>query len=321
MKKIGTIALAALFAGSVVGGYSAQAQEKVTEAISEKEQVTTNFIKATGVIKEIEKEDAGIRVTIEKEDEIIMILRINDDSLLFNSGTTKSLKQADLKKGATIAAYYDKNKPMILIYPTTVTPEMVVVNDEGVFGEVKVSQFDKEFLSLDGELKLNIGDDTPLFNQQGKAIELKELNGKELMVFYSITTRSLPPQTPPTKIIALDKATVEASEAAEAAEVEPEEKPEVSTGVQEIIANDHYIKDGVKMIPLRKVAEHLGYQVLSQPKVNGALVTLDNSSFTIKRGDKMYGYNKSVSKFEVAPELKGMKTYVSEDFLGLLIQN
>jgi len=311
MKKIGTIALAALLAGSVVGGYSAHAQEDTAQAISEKEQVTTNFMKATGVIQEIEKEEEGIRVTIENEDKMITILRINDDSLLFNSGTTKSLKPADLKKGATVGAYYDKNKPMILIYPATVTPEMVIVNDEEVFGEVKVSQFDKEFLSLDGELKLNIGEDTPLFNQQGKAIELKELNGKELMVFYSITTRSLPPQTPPTKIIALDNATVEA----------PEVEPEVSTGVQGIIANDHYMKDGVKMIPLRKVAEHLGYNVLSQPRVNGALVTLDNSSFTIKRGDNMYGFNKSIRKFEVAPELKGMKTYVSEDFLELLIQN
>ncbi|WP_186671706.1 stalk domain-containing protein [Sporosarcina sp. BP05] len=307
MKKIGIIALAALLAGSVVGGYSAQAQEKVTQAVSEKELVTTNFMKATGVIQEIEKEEAGIRVTIENEDKMITILRINDDSLLFNSGTTKSLKPAELKKGATIAAYYDKNKPMLLIYPTTVTPEIVVAKDEKVFGEVKVSQFDKEFLSLDGELKLNIGEDTPLFNQQGKAIELKELNGKELMVFYSITTRSLPPQTPPTKIIALYIATPEV--------------PDVSTGVTEIIANDHYMKDGVKMIPLRKVAEHLGYHVLSQSKINGALVTLDNSSFTIKRGDKMYGYNKSIRKFEVAPDLKGMKTYVSEDFLELLINN
>jgi hypothetical protein len=311
MKRIGTIALAALIAGSVVGGNSAQAQEETAQAINEKEQATTNFMSATGIIQEIEKEEAGIRVTIENEDEMITILRLNDDSLLFNSGTAKSLKLVDLKKGATVEAYYDKNKPMILIYPTTVTPEMVIANDEEVYGEVKVSLFDKEFLSLDGELKLNIGEDTALFNQQGTAIEQKELNGKELMVFYSITTKSLPPQTPPTKIIALDNATVEA----------PEVEPEVSTGVQDIIANDHYIKDGVKMIPLRKVAEHLGYDVLSQPKVNGVFVSQDTISFTIKRGDNHYGYNKSNHKFEVAPELKGMKTYVSEDFLELLIQN
>jgi len=164
---------------------------------------------------------------------------------------------------------------------------------------------------------LNIGEETPLFNQQGEAIEMKDLHGKELMVFYSITTMSLPPQTPPTKVIALDNATEEAP-GEETPEVKPD--PEV-TVVDEIIANDHYMKNGVKMIPLRKVAEQLGYKVLSQAKTNGALVTLENSSFTITRGEKMYGYNKSLRQFEVAPELKDKKTYVSEDFLELLIQN
>lgn len=319
MKQISAFALTALLAGSTLGGYSALAQEDITPIMGEtvQEQNTTNFMKATGVIQEIEKETDDIRITIENEDKMITILRITDESLLFNSTTTNQLKLADLKKGASVEAYYDKNKPMILIYPTTVTPEIVIVKDEKDFGAVKISQFDKDFLSLDGELKLNIGEETPLFNQQGEAIELKDLQGKELMVFYTITTMSLPPQTPPTKVIALDDITEEMP-GEEGPEVKPD--PEV-TGVEQIIANDHYMKNGVKMIPLRKVAEQFGYKVLSQPKINGALVTLQNSSFTITRGEKMYGYNKSLRQFEVAPELKGMKTYVSEDFLELLIQN
>lgn len=326
MKKISTIALAALLAGSTLGSYSALAQEDSTPAIKDKEreevQNTTNYMKATGVIQEIEKETDGIRLTIENEDKLITILRINDESLLFNNATTNQLKLADLKKGAIVEAYYDKNKPMIMIYPATVTPEIVIVKDGKDFGSVKISQFDKNFLSLDGELKLNIGEETPLFNRQGEAIELDDLQGKELVVFYSITTMSLPPQTPPTKVIALDNETVEApGEVAPEVTPEPEVKPEESTGVEEIIANDHYMKNGVKMIPLRKVAERLSYKVTSQPKVNGVLVTLQNSSFTITRGEKMYGYNKSLRQFEIAPELKGMKTYVSEDFLELLIQN
>ena len=321
MKKISTIALAGLLAGSTLGGYSALAQEDSMPAIKDEAQGevqnTTNYMKATGVVQEIEKETDGIRLTIENGDKMITILRITDESLMFNSATTNQLKLADLKKGAIVEAYYDKNKPMILIYPATVTPEIVIVKDEKDFGSVKISQFDTNFLSLDGELKLNMGEETPLFNQQGEAIELKDLQGKELVVFYSITTMSLPPQTPPTKVIALDDITEEAPEVTP----EPEVKPEETTGVEEIIANDHYVNKGVKMIPLRKVAEHLGYKVLSQPKINGALVTLENSSFTITRGDKKYGYNKSLRQFEVAPELKDMKTYVSEDFLELLIQN
>ena len=80
-----------------------------------------------------------------------------------------------MKKGATVEAYYDKNKPMILIYPTTVTPEIVIVKDEEVFGEVKIAKFDKNYFSLDGELKLNVGKDTVLLNQQGKEIKEKGL--------------------------------------------------------------------------------------------------------------------------------------------------
>ncbi|MEK5068946.1 stalk domain-containing protein [Sporosarcina sp. FSL K6-1508] len=317
MKKFGTVALAALLTGSMVGGYTAHAQEEQPQVISAKEEDTTNYVNFTGIIKEIEKGDKEILVTLENKDEMIMILRITDESLLFNSGTTKSIGKTDLKKGAVVEAYYDKNKPMILIYPAQVTPEIVVMKNDDVFGEVKIAKFDKDYLSLDGKLKLNLSEETVLLNQQGKVIKEKGLEGKELAVFYDATTRSLPPQTSPSKVIALDYVTEELPETETPSEPE---KPDTSK-MDEIIKNDHYMKNGVKMIPLRKVAEQLGYHVLSQPKVNGALVTLENSSFTITRGDKKYGYNKSIQSFEVAPELKGMKTYVSEDFLELLIKN
>lgn len=304
MKKFSTIALAVLLTSSMFGSYTAHADEKQQqETISGKEENATNYMKFTGVIQEVEKDGKETRLTLENDKGLIMILRINDNTLKFNSGTTKRLNLENLKKGLTLEAYYDKNKPMILIYPATVTPEIVILKDEKVHGEVKIAKFDKKFSSLDNELKLTITKDTILLNQQGKKINEIDLHDKELAIFYSATTKSIPAQTTPTKIIALDYLTEE------------------MVKLQEIIAEDHYIKKGTKMIPLRKVAEHLGYHVLSQPKQKGVLVTHGNSSFTIKRGDDMYGYNKSIRKFEVAPELKGMKTYVSEDFLELLIQN
>ena len=304
MKKFSTIALAVLVTSTMFGSYTAHADDKQPqEAISGIEDSTTNYMKFKGIIQEIEKDGRETRLTLESDKGLIMILRINDSTLQFNSGTTKQLKQANLKKGATVEAYYDKNKPMIMIYPATITPEIVILKDENIHGEVKIAKFDKKFISLDNELKLNIAKDTILLNQQGKKIKEIDLHDKELAIFYSATTKSIPAQTTPTKIIALDYLTEEMAV------------------LQEIIAVDHYMKKGTKMVPLRKVAEHLGYHVLSQPKLNGVLLTLDNSSFTIKRGDKMYGFNNSVGKFEVAPEMKGMKTYVSEDFLELLIQN
>ena len=304
MKKFSTIALVVLVTSSMFGSYTAHADEHQLEEVSSgKEENATNYMEFTGVIQEVEEYGKETQLTVENDKGLIMILRITDDTLKFNSGTTKDLNLADLKKGASIEAYYDKNKSMILIYPATVTPEIVILKDENVHGEVKIAKFDKKLLSLDNELKLNIAKETILLNQQGKKIKEIDLHDKELAIFYSATTKSIPAQTTPTKIIALDYLTEEMAK------------------LQELIAADHYMKKGTKMIPLRKVAEHLGYHVLSQPKLGGVLVTLGNSSFTIQRGDKLYGFNKSVGKFEVAPELKGMKTYVSEDFLELLIQN
>ena len=213
MKKFSTIALAVLLTSSMLGSYTAHADEKQLQEVSSgKEKYATSFMKFTGVIQEIERDGKETRLTLENDKGLIMIMRINDNTLKFNSGTTKLLNLENLKKGATIEAYYDKNKPMILIYPATVTPEIVIMKDEKVHGEVKIAKFDRNFISLDNELKLNIAKDTILLNQQGKKIKEIDLHDKELAIFYSTTTKSIPAQTTPTKIIALDYLTEEMAE-------------------------------------------------------------------------------------------------------------
>jgi len=312
MKKIGAVALTALLAGSAWAPLAVQASEDVIQLENEEVKGASDFMRATGVITNIENRENDLMVTVENDQGLITIFRIQEKTLLFNSGTTNGMKQSDLKKDMKVEAYYDKNKPMILIYPAQITPELFFVIDEEKPGNVKVGKFDEDLLSLDKELKLNIGEDTVLVNEKGGKITKTDLKGKELVVFYSITTRSLPPQTPPTKIIALDPLTEEGTG--------EDGTPVIPESVVDMIKNDHYMKDGVKMIPLRKVAEELGYYVLSQPKTNGALLTKGNRSFTITRGDKMYGFNKSLQQFRIAPELiGGNKTYVSEDFLEMLL--
>ncbi|WP_060210098.1 stalk domain-containing protein [Sporosarcina koreensis] len=321
MKKIGAVALTALLAGSAWTPFAVQANEDVIQMESEEVKDASDFMRATGVITNIENRDNDLMVTVENEEGLITIFRIQDKTLLFNSGTTEEIQPADLKKDMKVEAYYDKNKPMILIYPAQITPELFFVIDEEKPGSVKVGKFDEDFLSLDKELKLNIGEETTIVNQQGEKINKGDLSGKELAVFYSITTRSLPPQTPPDKIVALDPLTDEGTNEEEGEETpEIPETQDIPNSVVKMIANDHYMKDGVKMIPLRKVAEELGYTVVSQPKVNGAILTKENRSFTITRGELTYGFNKSLQKFEAAPELhEWNKTYVSEDFLKALL--
>lgn len=305
MKKIGAITLAALLTGSLIGDYPAAAKEDTVQVVKEEQEDSTNYVKYAGVIREIEREGNGIRATVENDEGMIMVFRVHDESLIFNSGSAKQLSQTDLVEGNAVEGYYDKHKPMLMIYPAVVTPEILIVQDAKVFGEVKIGKFDKEGLSLDGKLKVNIGEKTELVNQKGEAIEEEDLyaKGMEWVVFYDATTRSLPPQTTPKKIMTLVYVTDEMA------------------NVNEVIVGDHYWKNGVKMIPLRKVAEQLGYQVQSQPKVKGALLIKEGKKITLKRNDLKYQVNGATHQFKQIPLFMDMKTYVSEDFLDVLFDN
>ena len=265
---------------------------------------TTNYMKFSGIIKDIATKDGKAILTVDTEEKEpqTTIFTITDDTLLFNSGTTKTVKKDSFKKGQRLDAYYDKNKPMILIYPAQITPELVVVHEEGKLGSVKVSKFDDEFLSLDKELKLNIGKETLLVNEKGEKIKQEDLNGKELVVFYTIMTMSIPAQTPPSKIVAINYLSPNMKE------------------VLNIIKKDHFIQNGTKMIPLQKVAEQLGYEVKTDSKRFSTTLSLGNSTIKITRGKKTYSYNKSIQQFKEKPVLKNNKLYVSEDILELLNQ-
>lgn len=307
MNIFSTSAMAALLAGNIVSANPAvieqNAQPPVQMEKSEEVKETTDFLKINGTIKEVEYTGNKWTATIQNEGEVIANITIDKQSLLLNSSNGESIKPSELKQGLEIEAYYDKNKPMIMIYPPQITPEILIVNDEKKPGFVKVGKFDHKFLSLDKQLKLNIGKNTILENQAGTELKVKDLLDKELIIFYSATTRGIPPQTIPAKIVAYDNL------------IEKKMK------IEEMIKEDFIIKEGVKMIPLRKIAEELGFTVDEGSEMKDVFVTKGNMSFSIKYGEKTYGYNRSIGKFEQAPIYREGKAYVSEEFLAKLLEN
>lgn len=309
MKKIGILTSAALISGLALSNHAGLAISKPISIFSlakeeSAQQVdTTNFIKFSGVIKEIEKDSKTTRFIVENpENSLIMIFPVNDDVLLFDSGKGEKLKAASIEKGAKVEAYYDKNKPMTMIYPATIAPEIMIVNGHEL-GSAKISKFDKNLVSLDNELKLHISEDTILLNENGDSLKEDELVRKELIVFYTIATKSIPAQTTPTKIIALDFTDESLQE------------------INQMIEDDYYFKNDTKMIPIRKVAEKLGYVVDRNAKQNTVLLRKQVSSILLYVGKKEYGYNRSLGYFEEAPEIKDGKTYVSEELLEKLLNN
>ncbi|MCK1997283.1 copper amine oxidase N-terminal domain-containing protein [Psychrobacillus psychrodurans] len=270
--------------------------EKAEEAVE-----ASNFVKFSGVITDItnDKNQVALTVVTEEDEPTTTIFTLDNNVLLLNGTNAEAVKKESFQVGQKIDAYYDKNKPMILIYPARITPEILIVQDKEKVSFSKVSKFDQDMISLDGELKLNISTETEILNENGEVITKKDLEGKELIVFYNITTKSIPAQTVPTKIVAVNY---------------------LSADLKQIINNDHFIQNGVKMIPLLQVAEQLGYKVESYPASSQKTVTLTkgNSSIKVKRNMNIYSYNKSLRLFLERPVLKDKKTYVSEEILDIL---
>ena len=300
MKRAIPFALSAIlvggaFAPTVLGN---ETSTKENETNKDEGQVQEKFLKLTGTLSSLEKNENGLLYGVnEQQDNVFNIVVGQETVVVDNTG-----KRVELKEGMDFTAYVDGNKPMILIYPPQYSPDLVIVQTEEI-GFAEVAQFDENFANE--SLKLNISDETVIENLSGTAVEAKNIVGVNVAVFYKFTTFSIPAQTTPSKIIVLS--------------YDEEELSEEMVQLQTIIKNDFYEVNGVTMVPLRLIAEKLGWTVTSTGK--GAIVSKDNATFTITRGEKLYGYNRAVDYFEQAPALlEPTKTYVPVEFVDRLLQ-
>ncbi|WP_427110187.1 stalk domain-containing protein [Lysinibacillus xylanilyticus] len=308
MTKVVPFAMSALLIGGAVVAPTASANEgeavvtNATDNNEQNQQVQPIFIKITGTIENVEKRKDSTYYTV-KEDENTNVFVVNDDTLVYdNTG-----KEVKLQKGDKVTAYTYANKPMLMIYPPQYNPEVIIVETKEM-GTVEVDFFNKELVNTDNTLKLNVGKETELLSLSGKKVKAEDLAEQHLLVFYTIATMSIPAQTPPSKVVVLDTIAQE-----------PGETDPSKTAVQEIINNDFYEVEGTKMVPLRLIAEELGFKVESTGK--GAIISKGALSYTITRGQKEYGYNKALRYFKVAPALlEPTKTYVPVEFVEELMK-
>ncbi len=167
-------------------------------------------------------------------------------------------------------------------------------------GTVQLDQFDENFLNKNKDLVINVNEETPIINLSGKQLTATDIINKQVIIFYEYVLESYPMQTGPSKVIVLD----------------PSDE-ELAKQIAEI---DNYDVNGVKMIPLRLIAEQLGYKV--EFTGDGAILSKGPVSFTITIGEKMYGYNKALKYFAEEPTLLEYgKTYVPYEFLEFLLEN
>jgi hypothetical protein len=100
--------------------------------------------------------------------------------------------------GDMITGYYDGNAPVPLIYPPQYRA-LIMVKDNPDYN-VKVDFFNDQLVSSDGQLKLTIAPFTQLVLPNGQEFTRIPVN-RNLIVIYGPSTKSIPAQTVPYRII------------------------------------------------------------------------------------------------------------------------
>lgn len=129
-------------------------------------------------------------------------------SLRTESGTVNFVVDSDtvvidsrqLRPGMQVAAFYDSSLPVPLIFPPQYRAQ--IVTTVGRNEQVMLNEFNRNLLASGGSLQLNIARHTDIRTANGQRFTCN-LGNRTLLIYYSATTRSIPPQTTPRKVVVL----------------------------------------------------------------------------------------------------------------------
>lgn len=113
---------------------------------------------------------------------------------------THVIENRRLRPGLFVAAFYDRTLPVPLIFPPQYQAQIVTVlmrNEQVMIGE-----FDRNLTARDNSLQITVSRSTNTETLNGQNFNCS-LSGRTLLAYYSTTTRSIPPQTTPRKIVVL----------------------------------------------------------------------------------------------------------------------
>ncbi|HLR69160.1 MAG TPA: hypothetical protein VK105_18910 [Virgibacillus sp.] len=114
--------------------------------------------------------------------------------------STYVVNQDMIAIGDAVTGYYNANAPAILIYPPQY--QALIMVKEQVHENIKVGYFNSDLISNDHQLKLNIHPYTQIITTNGQSFTGNIVN-RTLIVIYGASTKSIPAQTTPYKIIVL----------------------------------------------------------------------------------------------------------------------
>lgn len=216
MKRFMCISLAAITAAAMsVPAFADEPEIKVpdTDPVVQGDIMLINGNNAAyGITRStIEGDAVGVKdgVLTYKVDDVAADVSIEDAVIIDSKGNVKTAE--DIKKDARVMLYMSGPEEA-----SNIVPSVVVIKDDEGF--VNVGQFavneDGVLVSADNTLALKLDENVMIERlpdiREGIAVDRSaptadELDGRWLMVFYEDSTKSIPAQTTPSKVIVLNE--------------------------------------------------------------------------------------------------------------------
>lgn len=256
----------------------------------------------TGVVKEITERGSA------QDSKLVLIENeAGNQANIIITNKTYILNHAEISVGSTMTAYYNAKAIMLMIYPPQYLAEVVVTGNQA--SNVKVDLFNKDLVSADNALKLNISPATEVVLQDGKIYD-GELTNRKLVVIYGVSTRSIPAQTTPEKVIVLFEKAVPPIY-----QLTPDDVANM-----QIVVNNEITKapaafrneKGMVMVPLRAISEALGF-ALGWDNDTRSIMVGKHVKLTIGIDNYIKNGTDPI-QLGAAPALVGGTTFVPLDF-------
>lgn len=274
-------------------GTAAEATKGVLATAEDTKQAKAAFLGESGKIVSVEKSGTdGVSVVEIENKNGGLRFAVDANSLILDRKDGSYKTVADLTEGMEVAVVYSANSPMGMSLPPYLGSVTAVVANADA-DNMMVGHFGDDLTDKTNKLQLNISDETRILNMEGAKIKLsaEDVKNQDALVFYDVTTKSLPAQTTPSLVLLL-------------------------TQTEEETANEPKMQ-AQEMVPLREAAKENGYTVKWQGKQKPILLEKEGTSIAITIGSDEYVVKGDMVKKAAMPsELKDGKTYVSSEIFN-----
>ena len=305
MKKNLNKVLALTLAFTVVGSTAAYAEVMKGEttatpvpisADADAQAEASAYISNTGKITEVADTEDGNKVFTMDNENGGMRFVVAPTTTIVDRETGSVITADKLTEGMEVAVIYGANAPMGMSMPPYMGQVTAVVANADK-GSISVGHFNDDLLNEKDLLQLNISEKTTILTTLGtkSILSADDVKGKDAVVFYDITTRSIPAQTTPSLVLLL------------------EEREAVTEGTEEAAVDTKSV-EAPEMVALRDAAEAKGYSVKWQGKTAPVVLEKDGMTAQITLGSTTYVVEGDMAMTSsAAAELTDGVLYVSAD--------